>query len=658
MMADARSGAAYASLLQALRPRGNDVRAPKRRKVSHSTSRDELANEQSHHAYSNGDESSTLAEESVNSDLVEAVEDVDDGDEAPEQDDSESEDDATSADPFEQHFAGRTSDQIDAVTKLSTENTQKPVTKTIAGDVRRTWTPFGDASDVSWSLNSAEVYMKQRLKSRAAVLSAQLGPLERDQAAAIFSYKDLVAGNRTAKNIAHLRDACVLHSLNHVFKTRDRVLRNNSKLVQSDGGDLELRDQGFTRPKILVVVPTKQSCVRVVDSIVAFSEPEQQENKARFLETFSREDEDEWLEKPEDFRELFGGNHEEDFRIGLKFTRKTIKYFSGFYNSDIIICSPLGLFRTINSGGSKDGKKGPDADFLSSIEVMLMDHASSLQMQNWPHVDFIFDHLNALPKESHGCDFSRVRTWYLDGKAKHLRQTIILSSFLTPEINRLVSKHLHNIAGRVKYLPSYDGVMIEVPSLLPIPISQTFVRIEPPTPAKDSDVRFKYFCASILPQIIRDKSSKGVLLFVPAYADFTRLRNHLTNSAEGSSVSFGGISEYTSVKETTRARSHFLSGRHNLLMYTERAHHFFRYRLKGVQKVIFYGLPENPIFWTELVALLGLNRDLVEGKVAGGKGSIRALFSKWDALKLERVAGTGRVGRLLSESNGDTFDFV
>jgi U3 small nucleolar RNA-associated protein 25 len=273
-------------------------------------------------------------------------------------------------------------------------------------------------------------------------------------------------------------------------------------------------------------------------------------------------------------------------------------------------------------------------------------------------VDFIFSHLNALPKESHGCDFSRVRSWYLDGKAKYLRQTIIMSSFLTPEINRLTTKHLHNVDGRVKYVPSYAGAMVEVPNLLPISVSQTLVRIEAPTPAKDSDARFKHFCASILPQIARDKNSKGVLLFVPTYADFTRLRNHLTNSADGSSISFGSVSEYTSVKDTARSRSHFLSGRHSLLLYTERAHHHFRYRIKGVQKLVFYGLPENSTFWTELTGLLGLNKDLVEGKVGGGKGSVRAMFSKWDALKLERVVGTGRAGRLLSESNGDTFDFV
>lgn len=55
-------------------------------------------------------------------------------------------------------------------------------------------------------------------------------------------------------------------------------------------------------------------------------------------------------------------------------------------------------------------------------------------MQNWEHVQvrstfvyifvylaegsaqFVMDRLNKLPEEAHGCDFSRVRPWYLDGK--------------------------------------------------------------------------------------------------------------------------------------------------------------------------------------------------------------------------------------------------
>lgn len=652
-----RAGSSYASLLQALKPSKPVDRAAKRRKLSHTTGGDEA--DPSRHLQVNGEGSSTVAADSVSEELEDVLDEAAPEDEPQVGEGNQSDEDENVADPFEQHFASATSAEIEARVAAAASTKSESTNKTIPGDLKRIWIPYGDGKDDAVLIRTAtDVHLKQRLASNAATLLGELHPFERDAVGAIYSYKDVVAGNRTVNNIPQLRDVCALHSLNHVFKTRDRILRNTTKLARSEGGDLELRDQGFTRPKVLVILPTKQSCVRFADSVVKFSGPEQQENKARFLAEYSRDDTDEWLEKPEDFRELFGGNHEEDFRIGLKFTRKTIKYFSSFYDSDIILCSPLGLFRAISSGASKEGKKTPDADFLSSIEILIVDHASSLQMQNWQHVDFILDRLNALPKESHGCDFSRVRSWYLDDKAKHLRQTIVMSSFLTPEINRLVTKHSHNIAGRLKYVPTYSGAMTDVPNLLPIPVAQTFVRFDSTVAVKDSDMRFKHFCASILPQLARDKSSKGVLVFIPTYADFTRLRNHLTNSTEGASISFGSISEYSSVKETHRARSHFLKGGQSLLLYTERAHHHFRYRLKGVRKVVFYGLPENPVFYTELVALLGLNRDLVDSNVAGGKASVRAMFSKWDALKLERVVGTERVGRLLSEGSGDTFDFV
>ena len=31
-------------------------------------------------------------------------------------------------------------------------------------------------------------------------------------------------------------------------------------------------------------------------------------------------------------------------------------------------------------------------------------------------LQFVMERLNKLPEEAHGCDFSRVKPWYLDGK--------------------------------------------------------------------------------------------------------------------------------------------------------------------------------------------------------------------------------------------------
>jgi len=448
----------------------------------------------------------------------------------------------------------------------------------------------------------------------------------------------------------------VLHALNHVFKTRDRVIKNNSKLAHEGDRDVpELRDQGFTRPKVLFILPTRQACVRFVDSIVKLCHPEQQENRSRFMESFAQVDARSWEDKPRDFQELFGGNDDDMFRIGLKFTRKTMKLFSAFYNSDIILASPLGLRTAIESGASKDGKKGSNADFLSSIEIVIMDHANALLMQNWQHVDYIFSQLNLLPKESHGCDFSRVRHWYLDGEAKYVRQTIVSTDFITPEINTIYAKTMLNAAGKVKYASSYEGAIIDVSASVPVRIPQAFLRLNAPTPASDADIRFSYFTSSILPFLLKSKQDRGTLIFVSSYLDFVRLRNHFSISTNTASLSFGAISEYTSVRDVARARSHFLTGRESVLLYSERAHHFRRYKLKGVRRVVFYSLPGNPTFWSEVVGLLS---DEFADPGEKGKQTVRALFSRWDALKLERIVGTSRVGKMLNDKVGDTFEFT
>lgn len=114
----------------------------------------------------------------------------------------------------------------------------------------------------------------------------------------------------------------------------------------------ECRDQGFTRPKVLILLPFRNTAVDLVDSFIKLSATEQQENKNRFYEQYNlREEEDLDLTKPTDFLQNFQGNIDDHFRLGIKFAKKSMKLYADFYNADIIISSPLGLRTLIGSEG-------------------------------------------------------------------------------------------------------------------------------------------------------------------------------------------------------------------------------------------------------------------------------------------------------------------
>ena len=147
---------------------------------------------------------------------------------------------------------------------------------------------------------------------------------------------------------------------------------------------------------------------------------EQVENKSRFLSEFEEEGETTIpANRPDDYKRLFEGNVDDNFRCSLRLTRKSIKMYASFYNADIVIGSPIGL--RLNTGAERDQQR--DTDWLSSIEVVLAPYADVFLMQNWEHVHEIFTLINRQPTQQRETDFTRVRSYHLDGTAARVRQT-------------------------------------------------------------------------------------------------------------------------------------------------------------------------------------------------------------------------------------------
>ncbi|KAL3625173.1 hypothetical protein CASFOL_030627 [Castilleja foliolosa] len=145
---------------------------------------------------------------------------------------------------------------------------------------------------------------------------------------------------------SNIMDAYLMHSLNHIFRSRDLIAKNERKLSktpeslegESVDGD-QCLDRGFTRPKVLILLPLAGIARRVVKRLIQLTPSKHKanvENLERFYDEFGSgitednndEDESEIQKskksaKPSDFQALLGrDNNNDHFMIGVKYTHK------------------------------------------------------------------------------------------------------------------------------------------------------------------------------------------------------------------------------------------------------------------------------------------------------------------------------------------------
>jgi len=536
-------------------------------------------------------------------------------------------------------------------------------------------------------------------------------------------------------------DAYVAHALRLVLSAQAVVTRNSKEVKRLDAAEDTgvdavtdaVRDQGFTRPRVLVVVPSRGCAVRVVASLMALcpcsgsqttssgtqssgtagkggeskEKERERERMDRFLDEFVEgvggvdydEEEDEYRGRPSDWRDTFAGNVDDCFVLGASVSRKAgVRLYTGLFRSDILVASPLGVRTYLTAvarkererereaekapggtsalvraakrqrdgdddGEDNDGRvpmKGKAAeelppDFLSSIELCVVDHVDVLQMQNLDHTDHLLGNLLCkMPRESHGCDFRRVKHIFLDGKAREGCQTVFLSAYQTPEASALVSRHTRASSTGVATLKQRPerGVL----GTVAIALSQVFVRVTLSSldPAAESDARFNHFCHAVWPRL-RDYGQAHVLLYVRTYFDYVRLRNFL----EKEKASFVACSEYSNKGHVTRNRSRFFHGQRKIMLLSERFHFYNRYRIRGTRSVLFYSPPSDPHTYPEILNNIAEGGNHASGSGATAKaaastaGSLEAgssvvLFTLCDKLFVERMVGRKRCKNMLT----------
>lgn len=573
-------------------------------------------------------------------------------------------DDENLADPFEHHFANSSEKYLeDSINGLKKNNNRWKNSKRNydSHSCLVSYPPIESAikySDIPQNHSFDNYNIKSRIlepfkeKNGEDIINNDISKLILDP---MFSYKDVLLPYGNYQNQQHYRKLYSLHCLNHVFKTRDRILKNNVKIhTQNENiangkmkpeDEKEFRDQGFTRPKVLVLLPTRNHCYKVVQEIIQNSGVDQVENLKKFKSQFY-EDSTPPDNKPDDFKDLFEGNNNDFFCLGVKFTRKSMKIYSSFYQSDIIFASPIGLQLILEN----PDKKKRQTDFLSSIEIMIVDNANAIELQNWDHMFTILKYVNKIPKELHDTDFGRVRMWSINEQAKYFKQMMVFTEYNTPNINNLLSKS-ENIFGKFRFrkiIKMEECAMFKVG----LKIKQIFTRFESLSPIDEPDARFNHFKNVIVPSLSKSTTYEdGLLLYIPSYTDFLRIKNYLHNKT---SLLFIDANEYSEQKDLTKARALFQQGRRKILIYTERLHHYRRFDLKGVKNILMYGVPNNPIFYTELVSSIG--RSVYEDIADFNISNVRILYSKWDALALERVVGSERAP-VLTHGQNEFYEF-
>lgn len=443
-------------------------------------------------------------------------------------------------------------------------------------------------------------------------------------------------------------DVALLHALNVCLTRQAAIARGNAR-VREHPDDDPPRDQGFVRPSVLILLPTRGVARRWVRRLVQLAVPRERVATVQGRDRFERDfgggdaEDPELPEKarrqlaarPADYRALFGANSDDDFRLGIKIARGNLRLGADLFGADVVVASPLNLEL------AREIRDVTDA--LCSIELVLAGETDVMSMQNWEHVGAAVGAVCGMPSRPRDADVMRVWEGHLAGQARASCSVVMLGAWRTPAAAATIRARGGSSRGLLALAPRYRGVLR---ALTLAGARGTFDRVALPPKAEDEpEARFRRFFDDVWPRV-RDAPRDGQLVVVPSYLDYVRVRNELRRQR----ASFLALTEYTAHQDNARARAYFARGERKVLLTTERAWFYSRHPLRGARDATWYSPPEDSRFFEEVCGA-------VQESPVGGPPAVSLLFTKHDALALERLAGTERAARMLEGKGEATFLF-
>ena len=428
---------------------------------------------------------------------------------------------------------------------------------------------------------------------------------------------------------------------NKDFITYHKEIKENYN-NENDKDEINIKDQGFTCPKVLILVPYKKHARLILEEMINILTNNNWKgitNKKKFKDEYSEFD-----------------SNDDCFRMGINisFFESKVKLYSPFDESDIILASPLGLKLATPSETDKTFKNNKVYDFLSSIEIFLMDFSEVFIYQNMEHLNEILSFINKPPKNNQNIiDINRIKEIYANNYGQYLRQSIIISNFKCLDIDLSVNEICKNINGKILF----DGPYENQPELIKeefhekynemnsknYEIRYEFKILKDLKGENDFDEKFNYFTKNIW-QNLYESFEKHTIIFISSTFDYLRLKSFFKQKSK--SVCY--ISEDTDKKDWQRNRLYFENGKYKFLLYNERAHVYKKINLKFAKNIFFYSLPEDPKIFNELIHLIdpiNYNKNLEKYNIESQQneiqkfGSVIALVTPIEKYNLEKILG-------------------